>query len=166
MTMQQAILSKILDCGYCDLELLEDIEYDLDDIVQDCIDNEDLSLHGIFRRVFLMGAEDLQIAFDNKKEEIRNDILEALENEKTEWVDSGEMTIEELENCEEHKELIADLELLDSGILNPKDDMNCFMNYMDTHVSIKYIDFYRRWMENDVENIESYMGWSFEEGNY
>lgn len=59
MTMQQAVLSKILDCGYWDLELLEDIEYDLDDIIQDCIDNDDLSLHGIFRGVFWMGARDL-----------------------------------------------------------------------------------------------------------
>ena len=166
MTMQQAVLSKILNCGYCDLELLEDIEYDLDDIIQDCIDNGDLSLHGIFRGVFLMGASDLQNAFDEQKDNIRDSILEALENEKIEWIDSGEMTIEELENCEEHKELIADLKLLDSGILNPKDDVGYFMNYMDTHVSMKHIDFYRRWMENNVNNIESYMGWSFEEGNY
>lgn len=166
MTMQQAVLSKILDCGYCDLELLEDIEYDLDDIIQDCIDNNDLSLHGIFRGVFHMGARDLQNAFDEQKDDIRDSILEALENEKTEWIDSGEMTIEELEDCEEHKELIADLELLNSDTLNPEDDMDYFMNYMDTHVSMKHIDFYRRWMENDVENIESYMGWSFEEGDY
>lgn len=166
MTMQQAVLSKILDCGYCDLELLEDIEYDLDDIIQDCIDNGDLSLHGIFRGVFWMGARDLQNAFDKQRNDIRDNILETLKNEKTEWIDSGEMTIEELEDCEEHKELVCDLELLDSGILNPENDMNYFLNYMDTHVSIKHIDFYRRWMENDVENIENYMGWSFEEGDY
>lgn len=166
MTMQQAVLSKILDCGYCDLELLEDIKYNLDDIIQDCIDNNDLNLHGIFRRVFYMGARDLQNAFDEQKGDIRDSILEALENEKTEWLDSGEMTIEELEDCEEHKELITDLELLNSGTLNPEDDMGCYMNYMDTHVSMKHIDFYRRWMENDVENIENYMGWSFEEGDY
>lgn len=166
MNMQQAVLSKISDCGYCDLELLEDIEYDLDDIIQDCIDNNDLSLHGIFRGVFHTGARDLQNAFDEQKDDIRDSILEALENEKTEWIDSGEMTIEELEDCEEHKELIADLELLNSDILNPEDDMDYFMNYTDTHVSMKHIDFYRRWMENDVENIESCMGWSFEEGDY
>ena len=166
MTMQQAVLSKILDCGYCDLELLEDIKYDLDDIIQDCIDNGDLSLHGIFRIVFWMAAKDLQNEFDKQKDDIRDSILEALENEKTEWIDSGEMTIEELEDCEEHKELVADLELLYSGTLNPENDMDYFLNYMDTHVSMKHIDFYRRWMENDVENIESYMGWSFEEGDY
>ena len=166
MTMQQAVLSKILDCGYCDLELLEDIEYDLDDIIQDCIDNGDLSLHGIFRGVFWMGARDLQNAFDEQKDDIRDNILEALENEKTEWVDSGKMTVEELEDCEEHQELVADLELLDSDILNPENDMSYYCNCIDTHVSMKHIDFYRRWMKNDVENIEKYMGWTFEEGIY
>lgn len=163
MTTQQAVLTKILNCGYCDLELLEDIKYDLDDIIQDCIDNNDLSLNSIFRGVFYTGARNLSYAFTEQKDDIRDNILEALENEKTEFVDSGEMTIEELEDCEEHKELIADLELLDSGILNPEDDMDYFLNYTDTHVSMKHIGFYRRWMENDVEDIESNMGWSFEE---
>lgn len=166
MTMQQVVLSKILNCGYCDLELLEDIFYDLDDIIQECIENGDLSLHGIFRGVFWLAANDLYDAFNDQKDDIRDDILEALEYEKTEWVDGGEMTIEELEDCEEHKELIADLSLLDSGALNPKDDMSYFMNYMDTHVFMKHIDFYRRWMESDVDRIENNMGRYFEEGVY
>jgi len=78
MTTQQAVFTKILNCGVCDLELLNDIEYDLDDIIEDCIANDDLSLHSIFREVFYNGADDLQSAFDEKKEEIRDAILEAL----------------------------------------------------------------------------------------
>lgn len=166
MTMQQAVLSKILNCGYCDLELLEDIQYDLDDIIQDCIDNEDLSLRSIFCSVFLMGASDLQNDFDKQKDDIRDDILEALKNEREEWIDSGKMTIEELENCEEYKELISDLDLLSSGVLNPWNDVSYYFNYIDTHVFMKHIDFYRRWMQCDVENIENSMGWVFENGAY
>jgi len=76
------------------------------------------------------------------------------------------MTEEELADCGEHKELISDLELLDSGKLNPKNDMNYYLNCLDTHVCMKHIDFYRRWMELEVDEIENNMGWSFEEGDY
>lgn len=34
MTKQQEILMAILNCGISDLEMLEDIEYDLDDIIK------------------------------------------------------------------------------------------------------------------------------------
>ena len=164
MTTKEAVLTKILDCGTADLDLLNDIEYNLDDIIDDCIANDELSLHGIFYRVFYYGARDLQSAFDEKKEEIKDDILASLEEEKTEWIDSGEMTEEELADCEEHKELVADLALINSNILNPENDMDYYLNYTDTHVSMKHIDFYRRWMESDVYEIENNMGWNFEEG--
>ena len=130
MTTQELVLSKILNCGTADLNMLNDIDYDLDDIIQDCIDNGDLSLHGIFRGVFYMGAEALQNIFDDKKEEIRETIIELLNEEKKEYIDSGEMTEEELEECEEHRELIEGLELLDSGELTPENDMDYWFNYV------------------------------------
>ena len=165
MTAQEAVLIKILNCGTADLSLLDDIDYDLDDIIDDCIVNDDLSLHGIFRGVFYKAASALQAAFDEKKDEIRDDILDALEQEKTDFVLSGEMTEEELEEDAEHKELIYHLQLIESGALNPEDDMDYFLNYCDTHVSMKHIAFYRRWMKTDVDNIESDMGWTFEDND-
>lgn len=98
--------------------------------------------------------------FRLQKDEIKERILEALEEEKEEWITSGE-TSEELEECEEHKELVNDLELLTSGELNPKEDLEYYLNYMDTHVFMKNIEFYRRWMGKEVNDIEDNMGWSF-----
>lgn len=164
MTVKEAVFTKILNCGTSDLDLLEDIEYDLDDIIEECIVNDDLSLHGIFRGVFYNAASDFQNAFEENKDEIKESILKALAEERIDYIDSGEMTAEELAECDEHKELIGDLKLLNSGKLNPEDDMDYFLNYTDTHVSMKHIDFYRRWMKSEVDQIESNMGWNFEDG--
>lgn len=71
------------------------------------------------------------------------------------------MTQEELEETEEHEELISDLALLKSGDLQPTNDLEFYLNYQDTHVFMKHIDFYRKYMENTVDDIEYKMGWSF-----
>ena len=68
---------------------------------------------------------------------------------------------ENLTETEEHKEFISDLALLESGELKPEDDLSYYLNYLDTHVFMKHIDFYRRYMENTVDDIEYKMGWSF-----
>lgn len=158
MTMQECILTRILNCGSADLCLLENINYDLDNILDDLMENNDLSLNSIIREVFRMGARDLQEEFEMQKDEIREMILEALNEEKEECVNSGEMTIEE---DEEYIELINDLNLLENEDLNPEEDLDYFLNYLDTHVFMKNIEFYRRWMEKEVDNIEHKMGWNF-----
>lgn len=161
LTTQECVMTKILDCGTADLSLLDDINYDLDDILDSLMENNCLSLNGIFQEVFIKGAEELQEEFENKKEDIKAEILSRIEEEKTEWVESGEMTQEELEETEEHEELISDLTLLESGDLQPTNDLEFYLNYQDTHVFMKNIDFYRRYMENTIDDIEYKMGWSF-----
>lgn len=161
LTTQECVMTKILDCGTADLSLLNDINYDLDDIIDSLMENNCLSLNGIFQEVFIKGAEELQEEFENKKEDIKAEILSRIEEEKTEWVESGEMTQEELEETEEHKELISDLALLESGDLQPGNDLELYLNCQDTHVFMKHIEFYRRYMENTVDDIEYKMGWSF-----
>lgn len=163
MTTYEAILTEILDCGTADLSMLNDIKYDLYDIIQECMNDDCLSLHGIFQGVFYIAADTLQCKFDEQKDDIREVILEALEEEKREFIDSGEMTEEELAECDEHKELIADLELLNNNKLHPESDVDFYLNYLDTHVYMKHIDFYRRWMKDDVDMIEDDMGWTFED---
>lgn len=161
-TVKECILMKILNCGSADLDLLEDIHYDLDDILDDLMENDCLNINSIFQQVFIQGAIDLKEEFETQKNEIRERIFEALAEEKEEWITSGEMTEEELEECEEHKELINDLELLNSGILNPELDLSYDLNYLDTHVYMSNIDFYRRWMKKEIETIENNMGWEFQ----
>ena len=148
MTKQQEILTNLLNCGTEDLELLEDIEYDLDDILEYLKKSDDFNINSIFREVFMKGASDLEEAFENQKEEIKEQIL-------------NEMRIH-MFDLMKYDELANDLELLDSDKLKPTRDLNYYVNYLDTHVYMKHIDFYRRYMPDVVDEIESNMGWEFE----
>lgn len=151
LTTQECVMTKILDCGTADLSLLDDINYDLDDILDSLMENNCLSLNGIFQEVFIKGAEELQEEFKNQKEDIKAEILYKIEENET----------ENLTETEEHKEFISDLALLESGDLQPENDLEFYLNYQDTHVFMKHIEFYRRYMENTVDDIEYKMGWSF-----
>lgn len=155
LTTQECVMTKILDCGTADLLLLDDINYDLDDILDSLMENNCLSLNGIFQEVFIKGAEELQEEFKNQKEDIKAEILYRIEENEA----------ENLTETEEHKELISDLALLESGDLQPENDLEFYLNYQDTHVFMKHIDFYRRYMENTVDDIEYKMGWSFKDIN-
>lgn len=151
LTTQECVMTRILNCGTADLSLLDDINYDLDDILDSLMENNCLSLNGIFQKVFIRGAEELQEEFENQKEDIKAEILYRIEEDEA----------ENLTETEEHKELISDLALLESGDLQPEDDLSYYLNYQDTHVFMKHIDFYRRYMENTVDDIEYKMGWDF-----
>ena len=153
LTTQECVMTKILDCGTADLSLLDDINYDLDDIIDSLMENNCLSLNGIFQEVFIKGAEELQEEFKNQKEDIKAEILYKIEENET----------ENLTETEEHKELISDLALLESGDLQPENDLEFYLNYQDTHVFMKHIEFYRRYMENTVDDIEYKIGWSFKD---
>lgn len=151
LTTQECVMTKILDCGTADLSLLDDINYDLDDILDSLMENNCLSLNGIFQEVFIKGVEELQEEFKNQKEDIKAEILYKIEENEA----------ENLTETEEHKELISDLALLESGELKPENDLEFYLNYQDTHVFMKHIEFYRRYMENTVDDIEYKMGWFF-----
>ncbi len=153
LTTQECVMTKILDCGTADLSLLDDINYDLDDILDSLMENNCLSLNNIFQEVFVKGAEELQEEFENQKEDIKAEILYKIEENEA----------ENLTETEEHKELISDLALLESGDLQPENDLEFYLNYQDTHVFMKHIDFYRRYMENTVDDIEYKMGWDFKD---
>ena len=151
LTTQECVMTKILDCGTADLSLLDDINYDLDDIIDVLMENNCLSLNGIFQEVFIKGAEELQEEFENQKEDIKQEILLRIEEDER----------EELAEEEEYEELISDLSLLESGDLQPTNDLGFYLNYQDTHVFMKHIDFYRKYMENTVDDIEYKMGWYY-----
>lgn len=160
MTMQECILTKLLDCGSADLSLLEDINYDLDEILDNLMENRDLTINSLFREVFRMGAMELKEELDSQNECIEENIKETLEEAKVEYINSG-FTEKEYENDADYKKLISDLELLHSGELDPEKDIDYYCNFIDTHVFMKHIDFYRDWMESEVKSIEYKMGWEF-----
>ena len=161
MATIESILASILGCGTADLSLLEYLGYDIDPIIEDCIDDGDLSLYGIIRRVADTAAFDLQEAPDEQRDAIRDAMHEQLAFERSEFIDSGEMTEEELNECDEHKELIRDLELLNSNELRPVYDVDIAFNFLATQIGITNLGWYKRWMESVVDEIEDKMGFSF-----
>lgn len=156
MTKQEEILTNLLDCGTDDLKLLNDIRYDLDDILEYLKECGNFNINSIFREVFKKGAIDLNYAFIERKEEIREQILEEMQTAKEEYPDY------DLENDEDYQELVNDLDLLDNEKLNPIEDLDYYLNYQDTHVYMEHIDFYRKYMSDVVDTIETNMGWEFE----
>ena len=161
MTVKESILTYLLDCGTADLEMLENIGYDIDEIIEELQECNCLSIHNIFRIVFRNAGEDLDEALATMKDDLKSKIKHALEMEYEEFVETGEMTKEELEECEEHISLVKDLELLNSGELRPEDDITYYLNYLDTHVYIENLHFYRKWMTKVIDEIEDKMGFEF-----
>lgn len=174
LTTQQCILTHLLDCGYIDLEMLEDINYDLDEILDDLVENNDLSLNSIFREVFKQGAKDLKEALDNNRENIENWIKEDIQR----WRDAARENVnesnltekeieEEIDNIlygeEEYESFTKYLELLKTNSLSPIEEVDWYCNYQDTSVYMKHLDFYKRYLEEEVENIEDNMGFKFKD---
>ena len=59
LTTQEYILTYLLNCGTEDLPMLEDINYDLDDILDELVETGRLSLNNIFEGVFRKGISEL-----------------------------------------------------------------------------------------------------------
>ncbi len=120
-----------------------------------------MSLYNIFTKIFIKGAIELQERFNLRAEEIKQKINDILIEEKEKWINSGEIQ-GEFEESEKYKELINDLRLVENEELNPENDLDYYLNYLDIHVYMKNIEFYKRWMENEIEDIENKMGFNFE----
>ena len=166
LTTQQCILTHLFDCGTSDLCMLDDINYDLDEILDDLVENNCLSFNDLYRVVFRKGIEDLA----ERLQEQWNDLLEKIKAEirydiET-WVNSGDMTLDELKETEEYQQNIEDLKLLVNNELNPEEQYDYYLNYQDTHIWLKHLSFYRTWMESDIDDIEDKMGISFKEMTY
>ena len=112
LTTQQCILTHLLNCGTSDLCMLEDINYDLDEILDDLVENNCLSFNDLYRAVFNKGIDDLA----ERLQEQRNDLIEKIKAEIRydieSWVDSGDMTLAELKETEEYQQNIKDLNLI------------------------------------------------------
>lgn len=166
LTQNQCILMGILDCGYEDLESLENIHYDLDDIIKDIVYNDNLSFNGLLRVVFFRGIDDLTEKFLQKRDEIKEEILCRIHEVFDGYILNQGMDYEELLENEDYQKLLNDYELINDEQFRPDNNNNWYLNFQDSHVYVKNMDFYRHYLENDVESIEYNMGWSFEDKNY
>lgn len=165
-------MTTILDCGYADLELLEDIKYDLDDIILELKKNNDLSFNNLLIDVFERGAMELKEEFNLQKDEIKQTISDLLQGKKDELISSADSELSDeqleelLENDEGYQELLSDLNLINDNELNPEYDIDYYCNYIDTHVYIRHLGFYQKWLPEFLDSVEDNMGWPFEDRTY
>lgn len=162
MTTQEQILMTILKCGTLDLMFLDKIGYDVDEIVEDLMDNGILSYNAIWQEVFYKAILDLTSVIQDKKEEIIEEIQAKLDEEQ-DGIKNGEYAEEELEEFPEHQKLIADMELITSGELDDLEDCyDYYLNYLDTHIYLKHLDFFEKYLSDDIDELENNMGVCFE----
>lgn len=110
---REDLLTVILDCGYGDLYLLENCQYDMEEIIEECIATfGNIKINNLVRIMFDFGLRDIETARDDRICEI-----EAIQNER-------ELDEEEREDLEALKQL------------EPFEDICSFHNYIDTHIWI------------------------------
>lgn len=73
-TTQECILTCLLNCGVADLSILNDINYDLDDSLDELVENNCLSLNNLFESVFRKGISELTDVVESNKEEIKTEL--------------------------------------------------------------------------------------------
>lgn len=139
--MWKSILCELLDCGYLDLDILDDAD---EDFVLEAIENRrfeglEISLNAITSEMFWKARADIASAVENRKEELQG--FEA------------EMSISD----DEREELEAIEEL------NPDEDIEWFCNCLDTSIYIvndKY-DAYKKYFGDLLDELEGKMGFEF-----
>lgn len=138
MTNREEVLCYLLDCQIGDLEALDDINYDLSDI----LDNINFQTRGkvtindIIAEVFYQATSDLEEAVRDRIEELKQ--------------------ADEL-SAEEEEELAA------ISKLEPDSDVDYFINFTDSDIYLDNYDIFTKYFEDDMNIIEDNMGKQFED---
>ncbi len=138
MAALDEICCAFLECGYLDLQILDDVGYSIGEIIDDLRD-EDIkpTLNAITDEIFRRGVEDLKEKIDDRVRDLEYG----------------------LESCEddEREEMKQQKEALES--LDPDEDIEWYCNCLDT--SIYYVnnrEVYEKQLEADIMDIECDMG--------
>lgn len=164
LSQVECILTVILNCGYIDLRILEDIEYDLDDIIKELVDNNELSFNNILRNVFMQGVSELEECLCTNKEEILNTIENNIVEIEKEIILYDDTSFNDYR--EKYQNLIKYKYMLKNDKLKPTKQWDCYTNYLDTTVYLKHLEFYKTWLETELNNIENMIGFKFENMSY
>ena len=166
MENREYLLCVLLDCGYADLSMLDDVGYDMDEIVADAIDNYGkVTLNTLLATIVVNGLSDLDSAYSENKERIVEDINDEIKKMKAEYEnDYPESAEEEWEDSDEYQE-VSDLQelLIDMNDFHPFSEGDFFINYLDSHIYMPHLEFYRKYMGDEVAKVEDNMGISFTE---
>ena len=139
ITNQQRVLMRLLHCGVDDLSLLDDIEYDLDDMIDEMVEDQFLSLDNLLRLVF---------------EEAKREFADAVNQMRDEVIEEYEAEFEEGDSRDEIETIRK---------LDPIQDFDYYINYLDTHIYLSNYGLYNRYFGTSVELIEQRTGFNVEE---
>jgi hypothetical protein len=166
------VVMHLFKCGQCDLSILDDIEYNLDGILDELVENNNLSLTSLIRAVFQKGVDDLDELIKNIKPDVIEDLQildETLpkESDSPEVIDKKEAALDAQDVYLSHK---YDIEWGDKipeyieelSEINPFNDIDWYINCLDTHINIvKHQDIYRRFFSDQISQIEDKIGFYF-----
>ena len=167
------VLMHLLKCGQCDLSILDDIGYDLDDILDELVEENNLSLTSLIRTVFQEGVRELNDLINNIKPDVYEDLQildETLpkESDSAEVIDKKEAELDANDVYLSHKydiewgdNISAYIEELSE--IDPFDDIDWYINCLDTHIYFtKHQDIYHRFFADQISDIENKIGFNFE----
>ena len=167
--ISRQLLAHLLNCGTDDLSILDDIKYDIIDIVDDLSDDYFTpSLNNIIHEVFRKGIGELDDYIRDTKYDIIAE-LRILEDGLSEIHDNVNDKIDALssdiidimqkygvEYSEDATRYIIELKELD-----PFDDIQYYENCVDSDISIvRHQDIYRRFYADKIFDIEDSMGFT------
>lgn len=145
----EELLMVLLECGSLDLQILDDVGYDIGEIAEE-LQMEGLkpTLNAITDAIFTKGQQELVEAVD-----------EAIQNRKQEQEDLDE-EVDGEEFKQEYDRLQEEIDELES--LNPEEDMEWFCNCLDTSCWFRdNEDIYMKYLADAIKDIEDNMGFGF-----
>lgn len=168
----ELVVMHLLKCGQCDLSILDDIKYDLDDILDELVEENNLSLESLIRTVFQEGVRELNDLIKNIKPDVIED-LQILDETLPKKSDSPEV-IDKKEAALDAQDVYLSLKydigwgdnipayIKELSEINPVDDIDWYINCLDTHIYIvKHQDIYRRFFADQISEIEAKIGFCF-----
>lgn len=139
LTNQTTVLRTLLECGIDDLYVLDDIRYDLGDIIDELLFMDiKPTLNAIIGEVFRKGAEQIEQCVNDRISELK------------------EMSNGQNFNKEKEDELVK------LKMLYPQEDIEWYCNCQDASIYFRNNeDIYRLYFTCEIESVEENMGFSF-----
>jgi hypothetical protein len=167
-TKQEEILSRILKCGYSDISLLDNIGFDIDNIMDELVNDNKLSLENIISRVFEIGIKDLSADISRSRTDIIEQLKEAISSfpddfDEESFDDMDDLMFDFIYSHELESKVDAekDFEILER--LSPQNDISIYFNFLDTKISFKdfeYADVYKRYFSREVDQFVNNTGFN------
>lgn len=166
------VMMHLLKCGSCDISMLDEIEYNLDDILDELMEDNRLSLENIVVEAVFKGVGELQELIDFIKPDVIED-LQILEECLPKETDDADIITQKADALDENAIYLSnkyDIEYSDQiseyieaiSNINPSDDVQFYFNFLCSNIYFEnYGDIYRRFFDDQVSEIERKIGFYF-----